>query len=170
MDTRAGLRGGAHGGGYNASFRLSRERIVTHATVPATTPLSPQIPFINDLGVELSLGADGAVHVALTIAERHTNSWRIVHGGVLMSMLDVAMSRVGISPEPGARGAATIEMKTTFLRVGGMPGDRITGSARVLHRSTTLAFCEAELHDAQGQLVARASGTFKLPKTARSAS
>jgi uncharacterized protein (TIGR00369 family) len=57
--------------------------------------------------------------------------------------------------------AATIEMKTTFLR----PAlGRLVGKGRRLHRTASMAFCEGSVFDADQQLVAHATGTFKFLK------
>ncbi len=58
-------------------------------------------------------------------------------------------------------GVVTIEMKTSFMR----PGlGRLVGSGKRLHRTASLAFCEGSLADADGQLIAHATGTFKYLK------
>jgi len=55
-------------------------------------------------------------------------------------------------------GVVTVEMKTSFMR----PGlGRLVGSGRRLHRTASMAFCEASMRDAAGELVAHATGTFK---------
>ena len=56
------------------------------------------------------------------------------------------------------QGVVTIEMKTSFLQPG---QGRLAGHGRCVHRTRTMAFCEADVVDAAGRLVARASGTFK---------
>jgi acyl-coenzyme A thioesterase PaaI-like protein len=52
-------------------------------------------------------------------------------------------------------------MKTSFMQAALGP---LVAKARLLHRSVTLAFVEASLLDAQGQLCAHATGTFKYVK------
>lgn len=122
-----------------------------------------EIPFLLDMGVELVGMENGMAQIALDLTARHINSWQVAHGGVIMSLLDAVMSLAGRSLDPLARGGVTVEMKTSFLRPGGKPGERLVAKGKVLHRSTTLYFCEAEawLHD---HLVAKAMGTFKYLK------
>lgn len=118
------------------------------------------IPFIDDLGVEYISAAHGVAVVALTLQTRHLNSWAVAHGGVLMSMLDVAMAGAGRTVFTDAGSAVTIEMKTTFLQPGNQ-GSRLTTTGRAFHHSTTMAFCEGEVRDEHDRLIARAMGTFK---------
>jgi acyl-CoA thioesterase len=119
-----------------------------------------EIPFLTDLGVEYMGMGDGRAQIALSLSERHMNSWRVTHGGVIMTLLDVVMSLAGRSLDPELRAGVTIEMKTSFLQPAGSPGSRLIASGHAFHRSTTMVFCEAELHD-NDKLVAKAMGTFK---------
>lgn len=122
-----------------------------------------EIPFMRVLGAELVRAVDGEAEIALALAEGHMNSWGVGHGGVVMSLLDVAMARAAksrIEAERGGRvGSVTVEMKTSFFRPA---RGRVVARGRVLHRSTTMAYCEAELVDAEGLLVAKALGTIKF--------
>jgi acyl-coenzyme A thioesterase PaaI-like protein len=52
-------------------------------------------------------------------------------------------------------------MKTNFLRPGGTAG-RLSARGRLRYASKSLAFCDGDLFDEQGRLVASASGTFKF--------
>ena len=107
--------------------------------------------------------ADGRAQIGLDLAERHMNSWRVTHGGVIMTLLDVVMSLAGRSLDPESRAGVTVEMKTSFLQPAGSPGSRLIASGHAFHRSTTMCFCEAELHTHE-KLVAKAMGTFKYLK------
>jgi uncharacterized protein (TIGR00369 family) len=126
-------------------------------------PFPTEIPFLNDLGAEFLGMHNGEAAIALNLLPRHMNSWQVSHGGVTMTLLDVVMSMAGRSLVPQARGSATIEMKTSFLQPGGAPGSRMIAKGRVLHRSTTLCFCEGELWNGD-TLIAKAMGTFKFLK------
>ena len=123
------------------------------------------IPFVEALGFELLRFANGEAEIAMTPREEHMNSWSVLHGGVTMTLLDVAMAHAARSPKPGAapdpRGVVTVEMKTGFMR----PGiGRIVARAKVLHRTNSLAFCEGAIYGVDDELVAHATGTFKYLK------
>jgi acyl-CoA thioesterase len=122
-----------------------------------------EIPFLQDLGVELLGMENGEAQVALNLLPRHMNSWQVTHGGVTMTLLDVVMSMAGRSLDPDARGGVTVEMKTSFLQPGGTPGGRIVAKGKAFHRSKTMCFCEGELWNGD-KLVAKAMGTFKYLK------
>lgn len=126
-------------------------------------PFPTEIPFLNELGVEFLGMENGQAQIALTLEPRHMNSWQVTHGGVVMTLLDVAMSLAGRSLDPQSRAGVTVEMKTSFLQPGGTPGARVVATGRAFHRSTTMCFCEADLQDGE-RLVAKAMGTFKYLK------
>lgn len=128
-------------------------------------PFPARIPFIEQLGIELHALADGRSELRVDLKEAHFNSRSVAHGGVVMSLLDVAMATAARSGS-GAPGVVTIEMKTSFMRAA---EGAVRANGQMIHRTATLAFCEAELHNARGQLCARASGTFKLMRPAHAA-
>jgi uncharacterized protein (TIGR00369 family) len=124
-----------------------------------------RIPFVDLLGFELLRFERGEAEMAVDLRDELTNSWGVAHGGVTMTLLDVVMAHAARAPgEDGVAeesGVVTVEMKTTFIR----PAlGRLVGTGRRLHRTASMAFCEASLADAGGQLVAHATGTFKFLK------
>ncbi len=125
------------------------------------------IPFVQAMGFELLRMQGGEAEIALNLRPDQHNSLAMAHGGVTMTLLDVAMAHAARSadaPANGAvgasvgRGVVTIEMKTSFMRPA---TGRLTARARVLTRTLVLAFCEASLLDDSGALVAHATGSFK---------
>lgn len=132
-----------------------------------TGNLPMPIPFIEALGTQLLEMADGRALATMTPRPEHMNSWSVVHGGVLMSLLDFVMAMAGRCARDGwsmdadneVGGNLTVEMKTSFVRPAlGV----LTIKANCIHAGRSLNFCEGEVLDAAGQTVARASGTFKL--------
>ena len=124
-----------------------------------------RIPFVEALGAELLRFDNGQAEIALALRDEHLNSWSVVHGGVTMTLLDVAMAHAARSPmgdaPPDPRGVVTIEMKTSFMR----PGlGRLLARGKVLQRTVSFVFCEGSLFDEKGELVAHATGTFKYLK------
>ncbi|MDY7537309.1 PaaI family thioesterase [Undibacterium sp. RTI2.1] len=135
--------------------------------VPIPQPTSALNPFLHDLGVEFLEMDGGNAKLTLDLTERHMNSWQIVHGGVLMTMLDVVMAMAGRSLCEDLKGVVTVEMKTTFLQPGGITGGHIEARGHAFHRSTTMCFCEGEIWNGD-KLVAKAMGTFKYLRRLKS--
>lgn len=126
-----------------------------------------RIPFVDHLGFELLRLDPGVSEIAIAVRDELTNSLGVAHGGLLMTLMDIAMAHAARSPvEPGGEvlgTVVTIEMKTSFMRPG---TGRVVASGRRMHRTVTMAFCEASVLDARGHLVAHSTGTFKYLKPA----
>ncbi|MDG1162060.1 MAG: PaaI family thioesterase [Burkholderiales bacterium] len=117
------------------------------------------IPFAEHLGIRAHFYDAGEAEISMTLRSEHENSWGAAHGGVILSVFDMVMGLSAKSVDPSASGAITIELKTNFLQT-------VTGSilakARAIRAGRNLIFVEAELFNAEEQLAAKASGTFKL--------
>jgi uncharacterized protein (TIGR00369 family) len=117
-----------------------------------------RVPFVDSLGITLHGFGDGRSELRCDLTERHLNTWDVAHGGVVMTMLDVAMAMAARSGHASGQGVATIEMKTSFMR----PAEgQLRALGTLMHATSTMAFCSAELFDDSGKLCASASGTFK---------
>ena len=90
-------------------------------------------------------------------AELLLNPMKQIQGGYLCAMLDECMSVACMVASGMTAVAPTLEMKTSFFRPG-VPG-KIRGVGRVLKWGRTIAFTEGELYDAEGRLLAKATGT-----------
>ena len=121
-------------------------------------PFPVKVPFVESLGIELHAFSAGLAELHIDLDAGHLNTWEVAHGGVVMTMLDVAMAMASRSVSAAGVGVATVEMKTSFLR----PAEhRLRAVAKVLHKTATLVFCEASLYDDRDHLCAHATGTFK---------
>ena len=134
---------------------------------PYHTPLITP-PFLGHLGGRIDERED-CIEVSLELKPEHCNSRKVAHGGVMMTLLDVCMARAARAKRrrdgQDDHGASTIEMKTTFMHPG--LGPVLVARGVCLQRTSTMAFCEGEIRDPAGHIVARASGTFKFvnPRT-----
>ncbi len=130
---------------------------------PSRPPSSPlpfpaPVPFVDRLGLELHAYGEGRAELRVDLDAGHLNTWDVAHGGVLMTMLDVAMAMAARSAHANGQGVATVEMKTSFMR----PAEhRLRAEGQLVHATATMAFCEGRLYDDRDQLCATASGTFK---------
>ena len=115
------------------------------------------IPFVHHLGFELQRMDGGESLIAYEASPNHLNSFGVTHGGALMTLMDVAMAVAARSVEKGM-GVVTIEMKTTFMQPSRGP---LRAKGRLMHRTATLAFCEATITDEADRACAHATGTFK---------
>lgn len=119
------------------------------------------IPFVDHLGFEMVFFDDGQSELRFEPEPEHMNSFNVTHGGALMTLLDVTLATAARSVERTS-GVVTVEMKTTFMQPA---RGVLTSKGRLIHRSRSMAFTEGTVYDAQGQICAHATGTFKyVPK------
>ncbi len=107
-------------------------------------------------GLESVGFADGRTQLRLVLEPRHANSHGSAHGGVLCTLLDVAMSTAARLTE--GRLVVTVDMQVRFLRPG---RGTLLAAGWIVKGGRTIVFCEGEVRDAAGALVASASGVFK---------
>lgn len=117
------------------------------------------IPFASHLGIELLDKGDGRARLQLALRPELMNSFDAAHGGVVMTLLDIAMAVAARTRDPECVGAITIEMKSSFISIG---SGTLTADGVCLHLGKSVAFCEARVHSSDGRLAATASGTFML--------
>ncbi len=110
----------------------------------------------------LEMNDDGTSVVSFCIPDTFLNLQGVLHGGAFATMLDTACG-VAIRGQLDISvygGSSTLELKTSYLK-SGEPGDYIA-KGYVRRAGKSIAFVDADLFDAAGQLVGRASATFKL--------
>jgi len=90
----------------------------------------------------------------------------IVQAGVHSVILDAAMNfATNTALEGRDRTRATLEMKTETMRVANA-GDQLAVRGEVVRAAKQVAYVEASVRDAEGQIVSRATGTFLLHREA----
>ena len=121
------------------------------------------VPFLAWLDVTGVEWRPGEARVELRLRPELHNSLRAAHGGVVCTVLDVAMAAAARSSDAALR-VVTVDMSVQFMRPG---VGTLVAIGRALTITRSLAFCEAEIRDAGGELVAKSSGVFKRITPAR---
>ncbi|TLX70638.1 PaaI family thioesterase [Pseudomonas nicosulfuronedens] len=120
-----------------------------------------EVPFLDHLDVLVEPHPDSPTLV-VELQRKHLNGGEQAHGGLMMTLLDMAMAAAARNSSKDGGFCVTVEMKSNFLRPGGGIGGRLAARGKLRHASKSLAFCDGELLDAEGRLIATASGTFKF--------
>ena len=146
---------------------MDKTKKAAHTAEMTRDPMSlKHVPFVHHLGVKIDKMELGKTTLSLEPKPEHYNSWGGVHGGVIMTLLDIAMAIAGRSYDPVNLSGVTVDMSSSFISPG--KGKQIA-TGRVVAQSTSLWRCEAEIHnDSNGALVARAIGTFKFKNLSNS--
>jgi uncharacterized protein (TIGR00369 family) len=111
------------------------------------------------LGYHTELVEPGHTSVTFKIQPEHRNITGVVHGGLLMTVLDTLMGHAVYTHlgDPAAR-FGTSQMTTHFLRV--VAKGTLTGEGHVVAQSEKYITAEAEIRGARGALVATAEAQF----------
>jgi uncharacterized protein (TIGR00369 family) len=117
------------------------------------------IPFADHCGIEEIGFVDGRTRIRLVLGPEHANNLGIAHGGVICTLLDIAMGTVARSTV--GRPVITLDMQTAFLAPG---RGTLIGEGRILRAGLSTIFCEAEVRNEAGELVAKGSGVFKATR------
>jgi uncharacterized protein (TIGR00369 family) len=119
-----------------------------------------RIPFLSHLKILTETLDPGTARLSLPVEKHLTNSLGTVHGGVIMSLLDVALCTAARTLHPESVGVITISMSTSFIDAGS--GARLYADARVLKDGRSMSFVEAEAKNEDGALVAKAVATVRV--------
>ena len=124
------------------------------------------VPFLALLGVREEGAGNGRARLSLELRPELTNSFGAGHGGIVATLLDVAMAASVRVSNAHDGGVITVDMSIGYIRpaIG-----TVFAEGRILRGGGSIFFCEAEVTDSAGELLAKAIGTFKLHRRKSSA-
>ena len=131
---------------------------VTTLAGPTAHPAFAKVPFTRLLGTRREFSEGGRARLVQDAREDLGNVIGAVHGGVLVTLLDVVMASAAVSLFHFTRTAVTLNLTTSFLEPG---RGQLTADGEVLHHDDSVAWCRASVRDASGRLVAEAQGSFR---------
>ncbi|AQQ51857.1 PaaI family thioesterase [Planococcus lenghuensis] len=117
-----------------------------------------QQPFDEFLGFQYERTETGEVTVTLPVKPLHVNSAGVVHGGIISTLADVALSNTMKPDMNGKQTSVTLDLNVTFLK--GAKSDQLIAYAEIIKAGKTLTHAECRITDAAGVLVAKAKGIF----------
>ena len=116
-------------------------------------------PFLDLVGPIYSNAEEGRIEIGLVTDDRHKNPGGVVHGGLLMTLMDNLMGAT-VFEVIKPRYAATVSLNCDFLSVTN-PGEWISGTGQVTRHTRSMVFVRGELR-ADDRPVLSASGIFKI--------
>lgn len=119
----------------------------------------PSPPFQHHLGIETVEAEDGKSLLRFAFKSEYGNRKGDVHGGVLATLADLAISQAIRSLAPDIAGMSTINMTVNYLETAS--GDLVARGCTV-KLGRTIAFGEATCEDAHGRVVIHATGAFRI--------
>ena len=117
-----------------------------------------QVPFMGLIGARREFSEGGRARLVIDPRADLGNVIGAVHGGVVLTLLDVAMASAAVSVFDFQRTAVTLDMTTSFLEPG---RGALTADGEVVQHDDSVAWCRACVTDGAGRVVARAQGSFR---------
>lgn len=112
------------------------------------------------VGMRLERVAPGEVDVSLDAEDHHLNLVGTLHGGMVATLADTATGLAYRTVlEPGTT-HLTSQLSVTFLAPGRR--GRVVAKGRVVRAGRRFGYAEADVVDADGRLLARATATFTV--------
>ena len=97
----------------------------------------------------------GTIEIGFTADERFGNPQGFVQGGIIGAMLDDTHGPALFAHVDGAVFPVTVDYHISFIKAARFGS--FVGKGRLVSMGKTIAFTEAELFDAAGDMVARAT-------------
>jgi acyl-CoA thioesterase len=119
-------------------------------------------PFDEFLGFEYKRVDDNNLQLRLPVQDLIVNSAGVVHGGVISSLADVAMSNLIPANENGIQRILTVDLNVSFLKPA--TGSYLIANARIEKQGKTLIHTECLIFNDKQELVAKSKAIlFRTP-------
>lgn len=120
----------------------------------------PDEGFRKWLGIEYEVMEDGHAVISLAVTDDMRNLRKVVQGGVLAAVIDVAMgtAAAGGNYDTRERPLATLELKVNYLAPA--TGDRLRAQADVVRGGSRTFVVRCDVFRADGEICATGLGTF----------
>jgi acyl-coenzyme A thioesterase 13 len=124
------------------------------------TVLFRSSPFLDHTGPFYSKGRGQTLSIGLRVLDHHLNARGLAHGGVLLTMADIALGYAMATAADPPISAVTSQLSADFAG-GARLGDWVESRADIQKIGKTLAFANIYLLVGDARIV-RASGVFAV--------
>jgi uncharacterized protein (TIGR00369 family) len=94
----------------------------------------------------------------MKLGPSNENTYGVAQGGALYTLADVSIGMEIVNELREDERVFTLEMKMNFIKKG--TGDKLFAKTEFLHSGKTTVVAQCQIHDAFGEIVAHAVGTF----------
>jgi uncharacterized protein (TIGR00369 family) len=116
-------------------------------------------PFLHLCGIRAVSREPGRVVAEVELTPEVANRFGFGHGGLTMTLLDSCLGTAARFSDPAALSVLTVDLHVSFV---GPARGRLVAEGRVVRRAGEIISCEGDVRGGDGDLVAKALGTFKL--------
>ena len=125
-----------------------------------TLPAPPADSYHRFLDYKVVERSKGFVRLEMTGFNHHRNRGDYIHGGVLMSLMDIAGIMAGGRASGETRKAVTVTLNCNFLATA--MGESIYAEGRIIRKGRSMFFSDIRVVDAEtGKIYSSGQGTYK---------
>lgn len=110
-------------------------------------------PFDEFLRLEYKRIDDDNVEIKLPVQDLFINSAGVIHGGIISSLADVAVSNLLPANEEGVQQAVTVDLNVSFLKPA--TGTYLLAIAKMEKKGRTLLHTECSIYNDKQEIVAK---------------
>lgn len=118
-------------------------------------------PFLAHMDIKKMEIGSGHSRLYLDIKPEHTNRARTVHGGVIATLLDVAVGSAAASVVDASELTVTASLNVDYIQ-SALAGDRLVAEGTVVKKGSRIVFAEAIVKTGSGEIVARGSAVLAI--------
>ena len=111
-------------------------------------------PFDEFLGLEYTKIDENNMQVTLPVQDLFINSAGVIHGGIISSLADVALSNLIGANEEGVQQVVTVDLNVTFIKPA--IGTYLMAHSKIVKSGRTLIHTECSIYNDQQETVATA--------------
>lgn len=110
-------------------------------------------PFDEFLGLKYKKLDDNNLQIILPVQDLFINSAGVIHGGIISSLADVALSNLLPSNEDGIQQVVTVDLNVSFLKPA--TGTYLMANSKMVKQGKTLIHTECSIHNDKQEIVAK---------------
>jgi uncharacterized protein (TIGR00369 family) len=122
----------------------------------------PLPPILSVLDIREGSVGEGWIEFSMVPQPYMLNLAGTVHGGVLATLVDSALTCALVTKLPKGVACTTIDLQMRFFRPARVSSERLTARAEVLNAGKSLGATQAEIRDAKGRLIVHATSSLAI--------
>ena len=122
----------------------------------------PLPPILSVLDISEGRMGDGWIEFTMRPHDYMLNLAGTLHGGVLATLLDSALTCALVTRLPKGTACTTIDLQIRFFRPVRASAEKLTARAEIVNQGKTLGTTQGEIRDGSGRLIAHATSTLAI--------
>ena len=124
----------------------------------------PLPPILSVLGIKEGALGDGWIEFSMVPAPYMLNLAGVVHGGVLATLVDSALTCALVTKLPKGLACTTIDLQIRFFRPARISSEKLTARAEVLNAGKSVGATQAWIRDAKERLIVHATSSLAIAR------